>query len=75
MQPPSQRHACFVGTGGYVALPACIAAFVCRRPLYLCEPNVVPGVRACNVSAGARILTATASASASAGPCLTKNAV
>lgn len=34
---------CVISTGGFVALPVCIAAKLLRIPIYLFELNVVPG--------------------------------
>eukprot|EP00892_Ulva_mutabilis_P009851 jgi/Ulvmu1/7238/UM035_0025.1 len=38
------RATAVVGTGGFVAFPACLAAAICRKPLFLIEPNAVPGL-------------------------------
>ena len=35
---------CVLGTGGYAAAPACVAAALSRRPLVLLEMNVEPGI-------------------------------
>jgi UDP-N-acetylglucosamine--N-acetylmuramyl-(pentapeptide) pyrophosphoryl-undecaprenol N-acetylglucosamine transferase len=33
-----------VGTGGYVSLPTCVAAWLLRRPVVVQEQNACPGV-------------------------------
>lgn len=37
------RPAAVIGTGCYAAFPACLAAALCGMPLFLIEPNAVPG--------------------------------
>lgn len=33
-----------IGTGGFSAFPACLAAAICGKPVFLIEPNAVPGL-------------------------------
>jgi UDP-N-acetylglucosamine--N-acetylmuramyl-(pentapeptide) pyrophosphoryl-undecaprenol N-acetylglucosamine transferase len=42
--PVARRSDVVVGFGGYVALPAYIAAFILRKPLIIHEANAVPGL-------------------------------
>lgn len=42
--PVARKSDVVVGFGGYVALPAYIAAFILRKPLIIHEANAVPGL-------------------------------
>lgn len=42
--PVARRSEVIIGFGGYVALPAYIAAFLLRKPLIIHEANAVPGL-------------------------------
>jgi UDP-N-acetylglucosamine--N-acetylmuramyl-(pentapeptide) pyrophosphoryl-undecaprenol N-acetylglucosamine transferase len=42
------------GTGGYAAFPVCAAAVLLGKPLFLLEPNVVPGAANVLLAAFAR---------------------
>lgn len=38
------KPAAVIGTGCYAAFPACLAAAICGTPLFLIEPNSIPGL-------------------------------
>jgi UDP-N-acetylglucosamine--N-acetylmuramyl-(pentapeptide) pyrophosphoryl-undecaprenol N-acetylglucosamine transferase len=58
-----------IGTGAYVAYPACIAATRLKIPLYLIEPNYIPGLVTRKTAAKAKVVyCAFEEAAAALGP-------